>query len=264
MPTGWVRSLHCKSNVSDDVIIQPKPSLSISKLRLPRSCTRSHSQPLKDSIFPFPKPKPTNPKPEPRPKTMPVPPSPPPPLLSASLPSFVELPPDHPTHGVVQRIFLCSWSPDKEGVSFSGEIDRVFRIRHPIKALAQFEQYRAAVKARSAGSDPRCIADGNEMMCFHCPAGGEVKIGLSGYNGSDAPVKGIRTFSGSGGAHESVAQVKDMEKRAMLVCRVIAGRVRDDGIGADSEFESVRVGKEEIVVLDPRSLLPCFLIIYKV
>lgn len=88
-----------------------------------------------------------------------------------------------------------------------------------------------------------------------------MKYWLSGYDGSASPVKGIRTFSGSGGAHESV--VKDMGKRAMLVCRVIVGRVRD-GFDPDSEFESVRVGKGEIVVFDPRALLPCFLIIYKV
>lgn len=90
-----------------------------------------------------------------------------------------------------------------------------------------------------------------------------MKYGLSGYNGCELPVKGIRTFSGSGGAHESVG--KDMMgKRAMLVCRLIAGRVRDGfGAGGDSEFESVRVGKEEMIVFDPRALLPCFLIIYK-
>ncbi|KAF3340221.1 hypothetical protein FCM35_KLT15992 [Carex littledalei] len=255
MATGWVRSFHCKSNVSDDVIIPPKSCHS--KLLLPRSCTRS--QALKDSIFSFHKTKPNNPKTVIKSKTMPVPPSPPPPLLSASLPSIVELPPDHPTQGVVQRIFLSSWS-NRDSSPFPGEIKIVFRIRHPIKALAQFEQYRAALCARSAGSDARCIADGNEMMCFHCPAGGAVKYGLSGYNGSELPVKGIRTFSGSGGAHESVG--KDMGKRAMLICRLIAGRVRD-GFGTDSEFESLRIGKEEIIVFDPRALLPCFLIIYK-
>ncbi|XP_078152016.1 uncharacterized protein LOC144547282 [Carex rostrata] len=211
MATGWVRSVHCKSNVSDDVIIPPK-----SKLLLPRSCTRS--QALKDSIFSFHRTKPINPKTVIKSKTMPVPPSPPPPLLSASVPSIVQLPPDHPTHGVVERIFLSSWSSksNREASPFPGEIKIVFRIRHPIKALAQFEQYRAGLRGRCAGSEPRCIADGNEMMCFHCPAGGEVKYGdgLSGY-------KGIRTFSGSGGAHESVG--KDMMgKRAMLcICSMV-------------------------------------------
>jgi hypothetical protein len=51
--------------------------------------------------------------------------------------------------------------------------------------------------------------------------------------GSESPVKGIQIFSGSGGAHESV--VKDMVKCAMLICQIIAGRVRD-GYGTNSDF----------------------------
>lgn len=69
-------------------------------------------------------------------------------------------------------------------------------------------------------------------------------------------------------------------RRAMLICRVIAGRVGcdpedEDGLDkGDSGFDSV-VGRggsgaltlldeEELLVFNPRALLPCFVIVYTV
>lgn len=69
-------------------------------------------------------------------------------------------------------------------------------------------------------------------------------------------------------------------KRAMLVCRVVAGRVaredescdaNNDGHKEDGEFDSVlvagggcRIGveEEELLVYSPRAVLPCFVIVY--
>lgn len=65
-------------------------------------------------------------------------------------------------------------------------------------------------------------------------------------------------------------------KRAMLVCRVIAGRVGCDPLLSpiekdDPGFDSlvgrsrIRPGKlddEELIVFNPRAVLPCFLIVY--
>lgn len=84
----------------------------------------------------------------------------------------------------------------------------------------------------------------------------------------------VRTFDGSGGAHASVARgLASSGRRAMFLCRVIAGRVADGGTTTGSgedrvtapgkEHDSVRVGKGELVVFDRRAVLPCFLIIYK-
>lgn len=68
-------------------------------------------------------------------------------------------------------------------------------------------------------------------------------------------------------------------KRAMLVCRVIAGRVgsdSDDGEldKSDGGFDSVmargengvytRLDEEELLVFNPRAVLPCFVIVYSV
>jgi hypothetical protein len=52
----------------------------------------------------------------------------------------------------------------------------------------------------------------------------------------------------------------------MLVCRVIAGRVRRAGDPPchAGEYHSVDAGGGEIVVLDRRAVLPCFLVVYTV
>ena len=68
-------------------------------------------------------------------------------------------------------------------------------------------------------------------------------------------------------------------KRAMLVCRVIAGRVGSDLDEAEKEeggaYDSVmargggsgvytRLDEEELLVFNPRAVLPCFVIVYSV
>ena len=80
----------------------------------------------------------------------------------------------------------------------------------------------------------------------------------------------VRTFTCSGAAHARAASSPGAGRRAMLVCRVIAGRVRP-AHGEDqasrhrsSDNDSEDMGDGELVVLDSRVLLPCFLIIYKV
>ena len=64
----------------------------------------------------------------------------------------------------------------------------------------------------------------------------------------------------------------------MLVCRVIAGRVKRVADEAPSEEETVSAGSydsvagyagiysnlEELIVFNPKAILPCFVVIYKV
>uniref|UniRef100_A0A0E0KM76 C2H2-type domain-containing protein n=1 Tax=Oryza punctata TaxID=4537 RepID=A0A0E0KM76_ORYPU len=73
---------------------------------------------------------------------------------------------------------------------------------------------------------------------------------------------------------------RDAGCRAMLVCRVIAGRVRrnDDGgaataaedqgafdsVAGDEAASSVYGNLEELFVANPRAILPCFVVIYRV
>lgn len=57
----------------------------------------------------------------------------------------------------------------------------------------------------------------------------------------------------------------------MLVCRVIAGRVGDacdeSGVGVGGGYDSVACkdgsdNLEELVVTNPRAILPCFVVVY--
>lgn len=157
----------------------------------------------------------------------------------------------------------------------------IFKVQNGSKAVARFEEYRELVKGRAGSGSPagetackeenaRCVADGNEVMGFHClgpTSGGGAYDACNGawtFPGGKGSV--ICTYSGSGGAHESAGGGRGM--RAMLVCRVIAGRVSKP-LGIDSllngrvGFDSVSGDNGELLVFDSRAVLPCFLIIYK-
>ncbi|KAL6633834.1 hypothetical protein ACP70R_026505 [Stipagrostis hirtigluma subsp. patula] len=291
---SWVRSLQCKSMAAQDVAAtgrtavpkKPHPLLprngcaSSSDAYKNASSSSKPSKPKSSSDLPK---KSSSAKPSPKHrKTKPtssVPPSPPPGPLGP-LPALTELPAGHSSRQVVEIIFLSSWSSPLQppqlqpqpppgaqtttaSGAFPGEVEMMFRVHNPARAVARFEDYRAAVRARAGGAS-RSAADGNEMMRFspEPPANGASSTAAGGEGGVR-----IRTFDGSGGAHAS-ARGPASGRRAMFLCRVIAGRVAEEaGTGsapaATKEHDSVRLGKGELVVFDRRAVLPCFLIIYK-
>jgi hypothetical protein len=82
-------------------------------------------------------------------------------------------------------------------------------------------------------------------------------------------------------AHDnSVGRIGEDSRRAMLVCRVIAGKVKrvaEEGAApaATSEEENVAFDSvagnagiysnlEDLTVFNPKAILPCFVVIYKV
>lgn len=300
MASGWVKSLQCKSRAFEDVY-HPSPKNLINSVSCRKSVNdikdvvdtvKRHKPPRKSKPPPPPQQPPSkrsNPKcprpAKPEPASSPTHRS----RISAStrtarahdpfLPALTELPEGHPSRNVVEIIFHTSWSPK----AFSGRIEMIFKVQNGSKTVARFEEYREVVKSRSrAGSggpkvgseyeeeNARCVADGNEVMRFHClgqPSGSGVYDAFGGAWGFHAG-KGsaICTFSGSGVAHENAGAARG--RRAMLVCRVVAGRVSkqlelesllDGGVG----FDSVSGDNGELLVFDPRAVLPCFLIIYK-
>ncbi|KAL5551155.1 hypothetical protein UlMin_001331 [Ulmus minor] len=295
MASGWVKSLQCKSRAFEDVY-HPKP-----KTLIPNASCRHSVQNIKDVIETTKqkprKSKPPTPPPPKQPLSKYPKPTKPEPGLSPSnrsrstgstrltrtheqfLPALTELPEGHPSRNVVEIIFHTSWTPK----SFSGRIEMIFKVQNGSKTVTRFEEYRELVKTRSGSGDPvgettckeenaRCVADGNEVMGFHClgptSSGGACAYDASGgaWNFPGGKGAAICTFSGSGGAHESAGGGRGM--RAMLVCRVIAGRVSNQ-LGIDSllngrvGFDSVSGENGELLVFDPRAVLPCFLIIYK-
>ncbi|CAN6227393.1 unnamed protein product [Urochloa humidicola] len=133
----------------------------------------------------------------------------------------------------------------------------------------------SATASASASSSPAAAC------CGVCTA---IRQGFAPWVG--AHPLGVRTTASSGRAHDcggSPAAANNGGCRAMLVCRVIAGRVRRDGdaapsaaeeekaegpfdsvAGEDAASSSVYGNLEELFVANPRVILPCFVVIYRV
>ncbi|CAA2996446.1 uncharacterized protein LOC111374276 [Olea europaea var. sylvestris] len=194
-------------------------------------------------------------------------------------PAITELQEGHPSRNVVEIIFHTSWGPK----NFPGRIEMVFKVQNLARTVTRFEEYREVVKCRarsrssaSVNGSPedhaRCVADGNEVMRFHCLRGSSTTTGAyDGGSGGACAFHGeqksaICTFSETGSAHESAGGGRG--GKAMLVCRVIAGRVCkqlkfDSLLEGRVEYDSMSGENGEFIVFDSRALLPCFLVIYK-
>lgn len=209
--------------------------------------------------------------------------------------SVTELNHGDSSRNVVEIIFNTSWL--KREIP-CGRIERILKVHNTERTVQKFEEYRDAVKARAAKlpkKNPRCIADGNELLRFYgtvlmCHLGHNGSTNLcmlhscqccqlirSGFNMTNENRKGIYTTATSGKAHDSVVLSDDESlkvKRAMIVCRVIAGRTHkatdgDDLLNPPSGFDSL-VGDnghlanvDELLVFSSRGVLPCFVVVYK-
>ncbi|KAK8952701.1 hypothetical protein KSP40_PGU022126 [Platanthera guangdongensis] len=214
--------------------------------------------------------------------------------------AVTELMPGDSSRKIIEMI--CRTNPIKtEGNCW--RIARILKVQNTQKTLARFEEHREMVKLKAEKlpkKHPRCLADGNELLRFH---GTKIACNL-GMNGSSSPCAsekcsacrilrhglsaekemkrsvGVFTASTSGRALESVDEGDGCDdedssvKKALLVCRVIAGRVHRplenlEEIVGQSGFDSVagKVGLhsniEELYLLNPRALLPCFVVICK-
>ncbi|XP_009587911.1 uncharacterized protein [Nicotiana tomentosiformis] len=205
--------------------------------------------------------------------------------------AVTELGPEDTSRNIVEIIFQSSWLNKKTPVC---KIDRILKIRNTPTTISRFEEYRDGIKSKATNlpkKHPRCIADGNELLRFLCTTF-ICSLGLNGSsnlctlpncnvctiikNGfklatTDGTKKGILTTATSGKAHDSTRVVShdDNDKRAMLVCRVIAGRVKKTLDGNLEEYDSIAGAAgvysnlDELYVFNPKAILPCFVVIYK-
>uniref|UniRef100_A0A7N0V2Z6 C2H2-type domain-containing protein n=1 Tax=Kalanchoe fedtschenkoi TaxID=63787 RepID=A0A7N0V2Z6_KALFE len=202
-----------------------------------------------------------------------------------------ELGPEDSGRNIVEIIFKSSWLKKDTPIC---KIERILKVHNTNRTIQRFEDCRDAIKLRASASakkNPRCAADGNELLRFHCttlscalgsrnssslcaaiPGCNICTLIRHGFRPSDGG-GGVFTAAGSGRAHDGVEENEG--QRAMIVCRVVAGRVRREGTaepeegGGGSGFDSVagRAGSysdlEELTVFNPRAILPCFVVIYK-
>ncbi|KAE8729439.1 putative WD-repeat protein [Hibiscus syriacus] len=160
---------------------------------------------------------------------------------------------------------------------------------------------KAARNGAMGRRDERCIADGNELLRFNCSTF-TCDLGLNGStsicnqqycsvcgiikSGFSPKMDGISTLSTSWRAQMAIPEDVEEEfkfmnvKRSMLVCRVVAGRVGSEGKEINKEdggFDSVigsgggsgsgaytKLDEDELLVFNPRAVLPCFIIVYTV
>ncbi|KAK7351139.1 hypothetical protein VNO77_10363 [Canavalia gladiata] len=198
-----------------------------------------------------------------------------------------ELGPEDTSKNIVEIIFHSSWLKKQSPVC---KIDRILKVHNTQKTINKFEEYRDSIKAKAtklSKKHPRCIADGNELLRFHCTTF-VCSLGLNGSSNLCNSIpqcnvcsiikhgfkvsggNGILTTATSGKAHDKacVSSNESEDKRAMLVCRVIAGRVKKNAEGGMEEYDSVAgaVGAysnlDELFVFNPRAILPCFVVIY--
>ncbi|XP_024989224.1 uncharacterized protein LOC112523776 [Cynara cardunculus var. scolymus] len=199
---------------------------------------------------------------------------------------------------IVELIYKTSWSKSHTN---SGGIERILKVHNMQRTLSEFEEHRETVKVRASKlqkKHPRCLADGNELLRFHGTLV-ECNLGLNGSsslcqstncnvcqilrhgfsikkNGNNKNVVGsVFTTSTSQRAFEAIDVNNGSNlRKALIVCRVIAGRVHKpleniQELANQSGFDSLagKVGIysniEELYLLDPKSLLPCFVIICK-
>lgn len=200
--------------------------------------------------------------------------------------------PEDTSKNIVEIIFQSSWLKKQTPVC---KIDRILKVHNTQKTINKFEEYRDSIKfkaTRLPKNYGRCIADGNELLRFHCTTF-MCSLGLNGSsnlcnsipqcnvcslikNGfkvvDEGPTgKGILTTATSGRAHDRAdVGLEEQERRAMLVCRVIAGRVKKSPeLGGSEEYDSVAGATgvysnlDELYVFNPKAILPCFVVIYR-
>lgn len=218
-------------------------------------------------------------------------------VLSPILPNYKkfsvsELGPEDTSKNIVEIIFQSSWLKKQTPIC---KIDRILKVHNTQRTIAKFEEYRDSIKAKATKlpkKHPRCIADGNELLRFHCttftcslglngssnlcnsiPQCNVCSIIKNGFKVTQETNKGLRgngilTTATSGKAHDKAGVEDGSDARAMLVCRVIAGRVKKSMEGNLEEYDSVAGAMgmysnlDELYVFNPKAILPCFVVIY--
>ncbi|XP_062178443.1 uncharacterized protein LOC133883222 [Phragmites australis] len=201
---------------------------------------------------------------------------------------------------VVEIICKAGWSKPEDALDRVESVVKVHNMERSVARFEEFRETVMGRAAELAKKHPRCIADGNELLQFHgttvscslgasgshslCTSGGcnvcrIIRHGFSATRESRDGV-GVFTTSTSKRALECIQETGAAAgeagtagvKHALLLCRAIAGRIHRplenlQDMAAQPGFDSVagKVGAgssiEELYLLNPRALLPCYVVI---
>ncbi|KAL6313857.1 hypothetical protein AAG906_010276 [Vitis piasezkii] len=201
---------------------------------------------------------------------------------------YYELSVEDSSRNVIEMIFrAAATSPSRD----SRKIERILRVKHSSEILERFEKYRDDKKKayEQHKRHPRCVVDGNELLQFYgtqmnccsqklnrvielckdftCQV---CRIIQSGFDTEYGKKYGIALSSCSTTSSGNTPAIYKgaNAKRAVIVCRIIAGRVVNM-VDRESEdrYDSIRVGGlysklEYLIVRNPSAVLPCFVIVF--
>lgn len=193
-----------------------------------------------------------------------------------------------PSRNIIELIFQrASMDPSKSKPSW--KIKRVLKVKNSIEVLKRFEDYREKVIKKANQKHkrhPRSTIDGNELLLFYgttmaccrkpkpvpelCkdPSCRACRIIHSRFDMEFTRKNGVRLSTSSEEVCDNMVSFKLKKlKRAVIVCRVIAGSIGNTIDGACEDFDSIgRIGPhsnlEYLVVPNPSAILPCFLIVF--
>ncbi|XVF33901.1 hypothetical protein REPUB_Repub18cG0011300 [Reevesia pubescens] len=159
---------------------------------------------------------------------------------------FYELNIGDPSRNIIELIFQrASMDPSK----LPWKIKRVLRVKNSIEVL----ESRKLKQVSELCKDPSCRA---------------CRIIHSRFDMEFTRKNGIRLSTSSEEVNDSMVSFKLKNlKRAVIVCRVIAGRIANTIDGVYEEFDSVGVegpksNLEYLIVQNPCAILPCFVIVF--
>ncbi|KAK7319181.1 hypothetical protein RJT34_03899 [Clitoria ternatea] len=209
--------------------------------------------------------------------------------------SVIQLDKEDSSWKIIEQVCQDKYYMDSE-IKVAG-IECVLRVENNEKTYACFEECRTMVRINVEmlhNKHPRCLVDGNELLRFH---GSTIacSLGINGYstlctldqcgvcqilrhgfsaNQEFQGALGVFTTSTSGKAIDSICSSSEsLPRKCVIVCRVIAGKIlnplQEIQEISNSKFDSL-VKKisdqseiEELMVLNPRAILPCFVVIYE-
>ena len=193
-----------------------------------------------------------------------------------------------PSRKIVETIFQRAL---KDPSKPSRKIKRVLKVKNSVETLESFEKYREKVKKKAYDESeqrerhPRSTVDGNELLRFYgtvmtcgkrpaqvselCrdPFCRVCRTIQSNFDTQHLKKNGIRLSANSEELCDTMVAWSNKVKRAVIVCRTIAGRVGNvvDG-GAYEECDSFKSGLHsnigDLIVKTPSAVLPCFVIVF--
>lgn len=190
------------------------------------------------------------------------------------------------SRNIIEKIFQkASLNPSKP----SSKIKSILRVKNSMQTLERFDKYREKVKRMANEKNivmhPRSKVDGNELLRFFgttiaCRSGKSKGVSelctdsscrvcsllQSNFNTEYTLKNGIQLSTSSEVFSEKISLIERMQKikRAVIVCRIIAGNMTDTNFEEYNQFgdKGPNSHSEHLILQNPSAVLPCFVVVF--